>query len=64
MTGKVKLMNGYGVFLSSLRANAGLSLEVLAKIVVSSKSTLSRLENGDIPPYTGRFSPGSAWEAP
>jgi transcriptional regulator with XRE-family HTH domain len=54
MTGKVKLMNGYGVFLSSLRANAGLSLEVLAKIVVSSKSTLSRLENGDIPrPFRG-----------
>src|SRR5260370_26235750 len=47
-------MNGYGVFLSSLRSNAGLSLEVLAKIVASSKSTLSRLENGDIPrPFRG-----------
>ncbi len=41
-------MNDYGVFLSSLRINAGLSLEALAKIVDSSKSTLSRLENGDI----------------
>jgi transcriptional regulator with XRE-family HTH domain len=47
-------MDGYGVFLSSLRANAGLSLESLAKIVASSKSTLSRLENGDISrPFRG-----------
>jgi transcriptional regulator with XRE-family HTH domain len=54
MTGKVKPMNGYGVFLCTLRSNAGLSLEVLAKIVASSKSTLSRLENGDIPrPFRG-----------
>lgn len=54
MTGKVKTMNGYGVFLCSLRSNAGLSLEVLAKIVASSKSTLSRLENGEIPrPFRG-----------
>lgn len=41
-------MDGYGVFLTTLRTNAGLSLEVLAKIVASSKSTLSRLENGEI----------------
>lgn len=47
-------MNGYGVFLSSLRGNAGLSLEVLSKIVASSKSTLSRLENEEIPrPFRG-----------
>ncbi len=47
-------MDGYGIFLSNLRANAGLSLEILAKMVGSSKSTLSRLENGDIPrPFRG-----------
>lgn len=47
-------MNGYGTFLSSLRTNAGLSLESLAKLVVSSKSTLSRLENGEVPrPFRG-----------
>ena len=47
-------MDGYGVFLSSLRTNAGLSLEALAKFVASSKSTLSRLENGDISrPFRG-----------
>jgi transcriptional regulator with XRE-family HTH domain len=47
-------MDGYGVFLSSLRTNTGLSLEALAKFVASSKSTLSRLENGDISrPFRG-----------
>ncbi len=47
-------MDGYGVFLSTLRTNAGLSLEILAKIVASSKSTLSRLENGEISrPFRG-----------
>src|SRR6266436_2848757 len=47
-------MDGYGVFLSTLRANAGLSLEILAKVVASSKSTLSRLENGEISrPFRG-----------
>lgn len=47
-------MNGYGVFLCSLRSNTGLSLETLAKIAASSKSTLSRLENGEIPrPFRG-----------
>lgn len=47
-------MNGYSTFLSSLRTNAGLSLESLAKIVASSKSTLSRLENGEVPrPFRG-----------
>src|SRR5260370_14965873 len=48
-------MNGYGLFLSGLRTNAGLSLESLAKIVASSKSRLSRLENGEIPwPFQGK----------
>ncbi|HJT55425.1 MAG TPA: helix-turn-helix transcriptional regulator, partial [Ktedonobacteraceae bacterium] len=47
-------MNEYGVFLCSLRSNTGLSLEALAKMVASSKSTLSRLENGEIPrPFRG-----------
>lgn len=47
-------MDGYGVFLSSLRTNTGLSLEALAKFVASSRSTLSRLENGDISrPFRG-----------
>src|SRR5260370_22190276 len=49
-------MDKYGIFLSRLRTNAGLSLESLAKIVASSKSRLSRLENGDISrPFQGRI---------
>ncbi len=47
-------MKEFGVFLSNLRSSAGLSLEELARLVDSSKSTLSRLENNDIPqPFKG-----------
>ncbi|MFL5627856.1 MAG: helix-turn-helix domain-containing protein, partial [Ktedonobacteraceae bacterium] len=47
-------MKDFGTFLSNLRGSAGLSLEELAKLVDSSKSTLSRLENNDVPqPFKG-----------
>ena len=47
-------MKDFGAFLSNLRGSAGLSLEELAKLVDSSKSTLSRLENNDVPqPFKG-----------
>ncbi len=47
-------MQQFGVYLSNLRSNKGLTLEKLAKLVGSSKSTLSRLENSDIPrPFKG-----------
>ncbi|WP_052890186.1 helix-turn-helix domain-containing protein [Thermogemmatispora carboxidivorans] len=38
-----------GLFVANLRAQAGLSLTTLASLVGSSKSTLSRLEQGQIP---------------
>lgn len=47
-------MRNFGAFLSNLRSSAGLSLEELALLVDSNKSTLSRLENDDIPqPFKG-----------
>ena len=47
-------MRGYGAFLSNLRSSMGLSLEEIAKLVETSKSTLSRLENDDIAqPFKG-----------
>jgi transcriptional regulator with XRE-family HTH domain len=47
-------MQQFGDFLSNLRSNRGLTLEELATLVGSSKSTLSRLENNDIPrPFKG-----------
>jgi transcriptional regulator with XRE-family HTH domain len=47
-------MQHFGEYLSNLRSNKGLTLEKLAMLVDSSKSTLSRLENNDIPrPYKG-----------
>jgi len=47
-------MQQFGDFLSNLRSNKGLTLEELATLVGSSKSTLSRLENDDIPrPFKG-----------
>jgi transcriptional regulator with XRE-family HTH domain len=47
-------MQQFGEYLSNLRSNKGLTLEKLAKLVGSSKSTLSRLENDDIPrPFKG-----------
>jgi transcriptional regulator with XRE-family HTH domain len=47
-------MKGYGAFLSNLRSSAGLSLEGLAVLVRTSKSTLSRLENDEIAqPFKG-----------
>jgi transcriptional regulator with XRE-family HTH domain len=47
-------MQGYGAFLSNLRSSAGLSLEELARLLGTSKSTLSRLENDEIAqPFKG-----------
>jgi transcriptional regulator with XRE-family HTH domain len=47
-------MRNFGVFLSNLRSSAGLSLEELARLVESSRSTLSRLENDEVPqPFKG-----------
>jgi transcriptional regulator with XRE-family HTH domain len=47
-------MNQFGDFLTNLRNSRGLTLEELATLVDSSKSTLSRLENNEIPrPYKG-----------
>jgi transcriptional regulator with XRE-family HTH domain len=47
-------MRNFGAFLSNLRSSAGLSLEELALLVDSNKSTLSRLENDDLPqPFKG-----------
>jgi transcriptional regulator with XRE-family HTH domain len=47
-------MNHFGDFLTNLRNSRGLTLEELATLVGSSKSTLSRLENNEIPrPFKG-----------
>jgi len=47
-------MRDFGIFLANLRASAGLSLEDLATLVGGSKSTLSRLENNEVPqPFKG-----------
>lgn len=47
-------MNQFGDFLTNLRSSRGLTLEALAILVGSSKSTLSRLENDDVSrPYKG-----------
>jgi transcriptional regulator with XRE-family HTH domain len=52
--GKNQAMQHFGEYLSNLRSNKGLTLEKLAKRVGSSKSTVSRLENNDIPrPFKG-----------
>jgi transcriptional regulator with XRE-family HTH domain len=47
-------MRYFGTFLCILRSNAGLSLDELAKLVGTSRSTLSRLENDEYPqPFKG-----------
>jgi transcriptional regulator with XRE-family HTH domain len=47
-------MRGYGTFLSNLRSSTGLSLDGLARLLETSKSTLSRLENDEIAqPFRG-----------
>jgi transcriptional regulator with XRE-family HTH domain len=49
-------MQQFGEYLSNLRSNKALTLEKLATLVESSKSTLSRLENNDIPrPFKGKI---------
>jgi hypothetical protein len=54
ISGKNQSMQHFGDFLSNLRSNRRLTLEGLATIVDSSKSTLSRLENNEIPrPFKG-----------
>src|SRR5436305_177780 len=53
-SGKSQSMQQFGEYLSNLRSNKALTLEKLAALVGSSKSTLSRLENNDIPrPFKG-----------
>ena len=48
------MMNGFGTFLTNLRSALGLSLEELGALIESNRSTLSRLENGEIPqPFKG-----------
>src|SRR2546421_4575515 len=47
-------MRYFGTFLCILRSNAGLSLDELAKLVGTSRSTISRLENDEYPqPFKG-----------
>lgn len=47
-------MKDFGTFLANLRGNAELSLEDLGKLVNASRSTLSRLENNEVPrPFKG-----------
>lgn len=47
-------MKNFGPFLYNLRISAGLSLDELAKLVNSSKSGISRLENNEVPqPFKG-----------
>lgn len=47
-------MKDFGEFLSNLRSSSGLSLEELAGLVGTSRSTLSRLENEEVPrPFKG-----------
>jgi transcriptional regulator with XRE-family HTH domain len=53
-SGKSQSMQQFGDYLSNLRSNKALTQEKLAALVGSSKSTLSRLENNDIPrPFKG-----------
>src|SRR5579864_3678807 len=48
------MVKPFGEFLSNLRTSAGVSLEDLALLAGSSKSTLSRLENDEVPrPFKG-----------
>ncbi len=47
-------MRYFGTFLANLRSSAGLSLEDLAKLVSTSRSTISRIENNEVPlPFKG-----------
>ena len=47
-------MRYFGSFLCILRSNASLSLDELAKLVGTSRSTISRLENDEYPqPFKG-----------
>src|SRR5579883_342684 len=47
-------MRYFGAFLANLRSSANLSLEELAKLVDTSRSTVSRIENNDVPqPFRG-----------
>src|SRR5579875_393205 len=55
-SGKVE-MRYFGAFLANLRSSANLSLEELAKLVDTSRSTLSRIEKNDDPqPFKGSIS--------
>jgi len=46
----------FGVFLSNLRSSANLSLEELARLVGTSRSTISRIENNEVPhPFKGNI---------
>ena len=55
-SGKYQSMQQFGEYLSNLRSNKSLTLEKMAELIGSSKSTLSRLENDDIPrPFKGKM---------
>jgi transcriptional regulator with XRE-family HTH domain len=47
-------MRYFGAFLANLRSSANLSLEELAKLAGTSRSTISRIENNEVPqPFKG-----------
>lgn len=49
-------MRQFGAYLANLRSSAKISLDALGQLVGTSKSTLSRLENNDIPqPFKGKM---------
>jgi Helix-turn-helix domain len=47
-------MRQFGAFLANLRSSSNLSLDELARLVGTSRSTISRIENNDVPlPFKG-----------
>ena len=47
-------MRQFGAFLANLRSSTNLSLDELARLVGTSRSTISRIENNDVPqPFKG-----------
>ena len=49
-------MRQFGAYLANLRSSAKISLDALGQLVGTSKSTLSRLENNEIPqPFKGKM---------
>lgn len=49
-------MRQFGAFLANLRSSANLSLDELARLVGTSRSTISRIENNEVPlPFKGQY---------